>query len=105
MHPYSMTSSAMASRLSGMVRPSALAVFRSITNWNWVGRWINAVLACCLQRLPCVVFSAAHAASSASLFQKRRGFVHPYGTTLCSNLAAACGIGGVAIALFHRGRL
>src|ERR1700722_3526829 len=34
--PYSITSSAMASTLGGIVRPSALAVLRFITNSNFV---------------------------------------------------------------------
>ena len=35
---YSITSSARASSDGGMVKPSAFAVFRLITNWNLVGR-------------------------------------------------------------------
>ena len=34
---YSITSSAVASSVGGTVRPSALAVLRLITNWNFVG--------------------------------------------------------------------
>src|SRR5260370_29570130 len=35
--PYSITSSARASSLSGTVRPSAFAVLTLMTNSNWVG--------------------------------------------------------------------
>jgi hypothetical protein len=38
-HRYSITSSALASRLAGMVSPSALAVLRLITSLNLVGAW------------------------------------------------------------------
>ena len=41
MPPYWITSSAVASSVSGMVRPSALAVFRLMTNWNLVGCMIG----------------------------------------------------------------
>lgn len=34
---YSITSSAVASNAGGMLRPSALAVFKLITSWNFVG--------------------------------------------------------------------
>jgi hypothetical protein len=34
---YSITSSAVASSVGGTVRPSALAVLRLITNWNFAG--------------------------------------------------------------------
>ncbi len=37
MRAYSITSSARASINGGIVRPSALAVFMLITNWNVVG--------------------------------------------------------------------
>ena len=36
---YSITSSARASSGGGMLRPSALAVFRLITNSNWSACW------------------------------------------------------------------
>ena len=35
---YSITSSAIESTPDGMVRPSALTVFRLMTSWNLVGR-------------------------------------------------------------------
>jgi hypothetical protein len=38
-HPYSITSSASASNLSGISRPSAFAVLRLITNSNFVDCW------------------------------------------------------------------
>src|SRR5262245_40015994 len=38
---YSITSSASASRVGGMSRPSVLAVLRLITRWNLVGCWIG----------------------------------------------------------------
>src|SRR6266481_5093850 len=36
---YSITSSARASSVGVRVRPSAFAVLRLITSWNWVGCW------------------------------------------------------------------
>src|SRR6516225_9906920 len=41
---YSMTSSAVASNDEGMVRPSALAVLRLITNSNLTGAWTGSSL-------------------------------------------------------------
>src|SRR5258707_4509204 len=39
---YSITSSAVASSVGGMVSPSALAVFRLTTSSNFVGCWIGS---------------------------------------------------------------